>query len=114
MWWLGFYTFRGLEVVRNRFGEGTYKFILRLTRPRRRSNGESARLVEIGKLVGLNAAETAAAAAASKTAFTFPLWLRIVLACIAVIGTYVIIRQVLYAPGTLYASIKPDDYMINS
>lgn len=112
MWWFESNPFRGLEYIRNRFGEGAYRFILRMTRRRRRSHQQSTELVEIGKLVGLNAAETAAAA--SKTGVTFPLWLKIILGCIAIVGTVIIVRQVTYLPGTLYASISPNDFLINS
>ncbi|MFW9918894.1 MAG: hypothetical protein ACFFED_04795 [Candidatus Thorarchaeota archaeon] len=114
MSWFGDYSFRGLEFARNRFGERAYRFILRMARTKTRSKSERTKLVEIGKLVGLNAAETTTAAAASKAGFTFPLWLKIVLTCIAIVGTLYIARQVMYIPGTLYASIKPNDFLINS
>ena len=119
MSWLGDNTFRGLEFVRVRFGEQIYRFVLRLGRVRTRKKAANTRLVEIGKLAGLNAAETVAAAAASKAAITFPLWLKFILSGVAVVaGTLVINYYVethnVYLPGTLYASISPNDFLTYS
>ncbi len=119
MSWIGDLTFQGLEFVRVRFGEHIYRFILRLGRVQSRNRAKNARLVEIGKLAGLNAAETAAAAAAAKAAITFPIWLKVVLSGIAVAAGALVLNYYtevnnVYTPGTLYASINPKDFLSNS
>lgn len=115
----GEYPFQGLQFVRARFGERVYRFILRFGNRRANSKVETGRLMKIGKLVGLNAAETAAAAAASKAVITFPFWLKIILSGIAIAAggmviAYFVEANNVYLPGTLYASISPNDFLTYS
>ncbi len=118
MSWRGDPVITGLRIVRAKFGERAYRFILRFARKKHHSSPMPERLEEIGRLAGLNAEESAAAVASAKAAATFPIWLKAVLSAIAIGGGafivwYVATSQHLYQPGTLYASISPTDFIQN-
>lgn len=116
MSWKGDPVLTGLNIVRARFGERAYRFILRFARRREYPSRIPGRLEEIGKLAGLNAEESAAAVVGAKAAAAFPLWLKAVLSAIAIGGGafvvwYVATGQHLYQPGTLYGSLSPNDFI---
>lgn len=118
MSWKGDPVLTGLSIVRAKFGERAYRFILRFARTRNHSSRVPSRLEEIGRLAGLNAEESAAAVVGAKAAATFPIWLKAVLSVIAIGGGafivwYVATGQHLYQPGTLYGSISPNDFIQN-
>ena len=100
----------GFDILRNRLGERYAQFILKLGYRRKLKPTKQQDLARIGGLVGLNAAEVAGTTGVVQAILALPKWLKALLVIVAVIAGYVVVRNVLYMPGTLYASIKPDDF----
>lgn len=110
MSWIGIYAYQGLQIIRSRFGDRFYEFLLRFGKPKNPSKFQMSKLSEVGSLVGLNAMEVNDATARTANSSRFPFWLKILLVVVAIVGGYIIVRSALYLPGTLYGSIKPDDF----
>lgn len=107
----------GLDVIRSKWGEKAYHFVMRFARRRKINPVITEKLDAVGALCGLNAQETAKASNGTAKTTKFPFWLRIVLIVTAFIATSSVIVVVfagdgngLYLPGTLYASLSPNDF----
>lgn len=107
----------GLNVIRLRLGDNAYRFILNLGQKKQIDTIAAKNLCAIGSLCGLNQQEVEAASGGPIWNTKFPLWLRLLLLIVAFFAASQIIWIVatgrpygLYIPGTLYASLHPNDF----
>ncbi len=103
----------GLDVIRIRFGENAYRFVMRFARTKKTRPDSSRKLGEVGALCGLNAKEIEEASNGSNETTEYPTWIAVVLfiiASIAISWSFIMWQHATYTPGTWYASLSPNDF----